>query len=266
MPIRNPVYLDQDLLQNIADYLDIGYPVETKVREVGTRERTGSAGLAIPGTGVGAKGALTSSSEVETTYEAPVRPVKVLNDVLDRAIQDEDVKQFHGADAPNVARRDLVEIEGTVTLSAISEAGELIEKFMPMIVGMPGGTSLEGPQLALFKELISGEAGPRPLFYEVASDALPVPAFVQIDRGWFHRNAGPDDLSGDMTVFGLLDQLVPEGGTYDLVRFLLPGANRATRRMITPESATELMAKMGKPDQQAILHGPAWIVRPIAVY
>lgn len=265
MPIRNPVYLDQDLLQNIADYLDIGYPVETKVREVGTRERTGSAGLGVPGTRIGAKGALTSSSEVETSYEAPVRPVKVLNDVLDHAIRDGDVKQIHGEEVPDVARRDLLEIEGALTLSAISEAGELMEKFLPILL-IPGGSSLEGPQLAIFKEFIAGDAGPRPLLYELESEAIPVPAFVQVDPGWFHRNAGPDDLSGDTTVFGLLDQLVPQGASYDLVRFLLPGANRAARRMITPESVTDLIAKMGKPDQPAVLEGPAWIIRPIAVY
>lgn len=39
MPIRNPKYLDQELLQNAADYYGVSYDVETQIVETGKRRQ-----------------------------------------------------------------------------------------------------------------------------------------------------------------------------------------------------------------------------------
>lgn len=267
MPIRNPIYLDQDLLQNIADYLGIGYPVETKVRERGTRERSGSGGVGVPGTGLRGDLGRSSSDEVETTYEAPVRPVKVFNDVLDAALGAGDVKRFDGTGVVSVGRRDLIEIEGFASLASVSEVGELLEKVLPAFASTVGAGRDEGIPEGLIAAVLSDEAAPRPLLFDLVSeDVQDLRVFLQIDQGWFHRNATPDDINGEVTVFASVDQLIPEGGEVGLERFLMPGANRAARRMMGKENLADLMARLGHKDEPLHLEGPAWVLRPIAVF
>ena len=266
MSMRNPIYLDQGLLQNIADYLGVDYPVETKIRELGARERSGGVELGLPGVPIGAKGGGARSDEVERTYEAPVRPVRILNDVLDAAIEAGDVKRVVGDPNVVIARRDLIEIDGTGTLSAISEVGQLFDQFLPAMVSMPGIASPGGPPPDLLLKLFSNESGKRPLLFDFDSPGSPVSICIQLDTEWFHGNATSDDLVGDVTVFGTVDQLVAEGEKLNLERFLMPGANRAARRMTGPEVLTGLMEKMGAANTTLELEGPAWLVRPVAVF
>lgn len=267
MPIRNPTYLDQDLLQNIAEFLGIEYPVERKVRELGTRERSGAGSVGLPGTVLGARGERSTSDEVETTYEAPVRPVKVLNDVLDEAISSGDIKQIGTNGPATIVRRDLVEIEGVANLSATSEAGGVMEKLLPAFAQSPGGLGGGDVPPGLITAILSDESTPRPLLFDFTSPELSdVRICVQLDRGWFHRNATPDDIDGEVTVVGSVDQLIPEGGEMSLERFLMPGANRAARRMMGKEALHDLMTKLGLEGSTLTLEGPAWVVRPLAVF
>lgn len=271
MPLRSPVYLDIDLLVDVADYLGLDYPVETKVRETGARERSGSAGVAVPGTSLGVKGAMASTNEVERTYETPVRPVKVLNEVIDRALLAQDLLDFTGGanEVGAVSRRSLVQIEGVARLSAASDGAQVLSGFMSMV---------EDPQLAQFlntgdtplglmQELLGGATGEEPVLFELDTDTVPVAVLFELQPGLFHRSAGMEDISGDLTLFALVDQLVPEGSELDLVRFLLPGANRAARRTLGREQLDDLLSKM--PNQtggKAVVEGPAWLLKPVAVY
>ena len=114
--------------------------------------------------------------------------------------------------------------------------------------------------------IFTDDAAPRPLLMELTSPDLPLRVLIKLSRDWFHRNASPDDLGGDVAVFGIVEQLVPEGSQYGLDRFLMPGANRAMRRMIGKDQMAELMEKLGQNGDALTLEGPAWIVRPIAVF
>jgi hypothetical protein len=265
MPIRQPVYLDIDLLQNVADYLGIDYPVEEKVRELGSRERSGGLSAAVPGTGIGGTLGRGTTNEFERTYEVPVRPIKIFNDALDFALQNEEIKDFTGAHPDwAVVRRDLIQIEGTPAVSDITSAGDLLSKILPAMVPTLAEGRQDGPPPELIAALFDSSSV-RPLLYEFDSDS-PVPVFLHLDSTWFHRNASPDDVSGDVTVMGIVDQLIPEGQSLDLVRYLLSGVNRAARRAMEPAKLLDLLEKMGRKDAQLSEPGPAWLVRPIAIY
>jgi hypothetical protein len=265
--LRNPSYLDIDLLQNIADSLGIDYPVETKVRVLGGKGRIGSLGVSIPGITLGGKGEMTSSNETETTYEVPVRPVKVLSDVLDKALVDGDVRDFTVDPGEIlVSRRDVVQIEGVAELSSLSEAAGFLEQALPMLsASMPPQTE-GGPPPELIMAMLAGTGVIRPLLYELDAPTVPVRVLIHLDPTWFYRNASADDVSGDVTVFGIVDQLLADGSTLDATRYLMPGANRAARRAFGPEQMQGLLASMGRPGADSMGDGPLWIVKPIAIF
>lgn len=267
MAIRQPFYLDIDLLQNTADYLDVGYPVETKIREKGASERTGGAGLGLPGTGVAVKGSRGSSDEVERTFDVPVRPVKVLNDVLDAALKNGEVKDCTVSEPDwSVVRRDLVQLEGEASLSDASAVGGILTELIPLMTPMLAQQNPGGPPPEFIAAMLGANSAERPLLYDLAVEGAPVGCMVQVDPAWFHRNSTAEDIAGEVSVFGVVDQLVPEGAEFDLTRFLLPGMNRVARKAITPSSFSDLLTSLGQGNATLTVEGPLWIIRPIGIF
>lgn len=265
--IRQPFYLDIDLLQNTADYLDVGYPVETKIREKGASERTGGAGLGLPGTGVAVKGSRGSSDEVERTFDVPVRPVKVLNDVLDAALKNGEVKDCTVSEPDwSVVRRDLVQLEGEASLSDASAVGGILTELIPLMTPMLAQQNPGGPPPEFIAAMLGANSAERPLLYDLAVEGAPVGCMVQVDPAWFHRNSTAEDIAGEVSVFGVVDQLVPEGAEFDLTRFLLPGMNRVARKAITPSSFSDLLTSLGQGNATLTVEGPLWIIRPIGIF
>jgi len=266
--IRQPIYLDIDLLQNTADYLEIGYPVEESVREKGAHERSAGGGLGV-GVGpaqIGIGGSRGSSDEVERSYSVPVRPVKVFNDVLDGALAAGDVLDLTAPGAVwSASRRDMVQMDGEADQSGITTVGALLSKALPL---MAPTLSKENPAIPpeFMTLFLGGGSGGRALLFELHPTSAPIRVYMQLDEAWFHRNATPDDVSGEVSVFAVIDQIVPEGASFDLTRYLLPGANRAARRAFSPESTRDLLAKFGQADTALTVDGPVWLVRPIGIF
>jgi len=266
LPIRQPSYLDHDLLENIADYLGVGYPVEESIRELGSRERSGELGASIPGVSVGVRGRRAGSDEIERTYASPVRPVKVFNDVLDKALLTNEAKDLTGQEADwSAVRRELVLIEGEAAQSSITGVGTLLATLLPAMAPTLAQDT-PGMPTEFIAQLLGGASTARPLLFELVPADAPVRVMLQLDGGKFHRDATPDEVTGEVSVFGVVDQLVPEGSFLDLSRFLLPGVNRVARRAIDEKSIRDLLAKLGQPDAELAVDGPVWLVKPIGVF
>ncbi|NMF29609.1 DUF6414 family protein [Cellulosimicrobium aquatile] len=268
MPIRQPVYLDLDLLQNTADYLEIGYPVDAEVRERGTRDRGAGASVKVPGVPIGAEAKKGSSEEVETTYSVAVRPVRVMNDTIDAAIREGLVKDVDGSGIEHgVSRRDLVQVTGELRLSPVSELGELLSRLLPVMLPMVAAQGDQGvPPEAVSAIMTGGDDEARPLLFRMDVDQLEHPIFVHVDPNWFHRSAGPDDLAAELTVFGVLDQIAAEHKRLDTSRYVLPNLNRAARRSMSADSIDDLLTKFKHDPADAVVEGPYWFVKPVAVF
>lgn len=266
MPIRQPTYLDHDLLENIADYLGVGYPVEESIRELETRERSGELGASIPGVNVGIRGRRAGSGELERSYATPVRPVKVFNDVLDEALRTGEVRDVTGAEPDWAAgRRDLVLIDGEAVQSSLTGVGTLLGTLLPAMAPTLAQDRPEVPP-EFVAQVLGGSSATRPLLFELVVPDSPVRLLLHLDAAKFHRDSTPDDLSGDASVFGVVDQLVSEGSSIDLTRFLFPGVNRVARRAISEASIKDLLTKLGQPDAELTIEGPVWIIKPIGVF
>lgn len=76
-----------------------------------------------------------------------------------------------------------------------------------------------------------------------------------------------------MTVFGLVDRLIPEGKTHSLSRYVLPGLNRTMRRAFDANGMRDLADNMSKlPGGREVdpndlnIEGPAVLIKVAALF
>jgi hypothetical protein len=268
MPIRQPVYLDLAMLENVADFLEVGFPVDAEIREQGTSEASGAMRAGIPGIPLRGEGSMGSSEAVETNYSVKVRPVRVMNDTIDAALREGTARDLDSDGNLAVSRRDLVHLTGELALAPVSELGGLLADMLPVMASSGALSDGESdiPAEAITAILGGDGAAVRPLLYELVTDSVDIPVYVHVDPASFHQTAGADDLVGEFTVFGVVDQLVGDNRKLDTVRYLMPAMGRAARRSFDVNSFDELFSNFGHAPETAHVTGPYWIVRPLAVF
>lgn len=268
MPIRNPLYLDHDLLLNVADYHGIEYGVETQIKEKGTTSLTGEGSIGF--NGLGAKGGGTKGTELESSYSLPAKPLRIMNDVIDAA----QIENYIVDVKPDmeVRKRDLVEIDGTMELSAASQVGNIMSRLLPAYAATGGGPLQPAVQAQLMSELVSSPPATTKQLFKLELDADDeIGVYVAVDPAHFFRSNTVEDLEGDVSIFGSVERIVAPGAKVSTERWLLPEMDRAIRRAFKGQGLEKMLEEM-KPmigvdgEDAQYINGPAIEIRPIAIY
>lgn len=259
MVMRNPLYLDQELLQNAADYFGL-QTSDTQIVEKDSSARGGSAGVSA--FDIGAKGHTDSGSETTTSYETRFSPLRLLNDAIDAAHRVGDVKGISDA----IAKGDFVEIEGEPSLTVASEVGAVLSKLLPAL-GASGGKL----DAASFTPSILTEAVSVPLLFELEDTNAEMRIFFSVEPRFFYRSNSPESLAGDLTIFGSVERLIPQEREIPVEPWLLPGVPRVTRRAIEAKGMDEMLKQFApllgeRAGDDYRLPGPALVLRPLAIY
>ncbi|WP_285240079.1 hypothetical protein [Pseudarthrobacter sp. MEB009] len=269
MPIRNPLYLDQDLLLNVADYHGIAYGVETQIKEKGSTSLTGEGSVGFRG--LGAKGGGSKGTELETSYSLPANPLRIMNDVIDEA-QIEGYLSAVEADMAGLRKGNLVELDGAMELSAASQVGNLMGRLLPAFAANGGGDLQDDVKTKLIADMVgSSPVVSRQLFSLELELDLGVAVFVTVDPGHFFRNSTFEDLERDVTIFGSVERVVLLGAEVSTERWILPDMDRALRRMFKKQGLSTMLGGLEgmlsvDTEEAQRIKGPAIELRPIAIY
>jgi hypothetical protein len=258
MAMRNPVYLDQELLQNAADYYGLRTG-DTQITEGRTSSRSGRAGVKV--LDVGVDGEKESASERTASYEERLTPLRLLNDAIDAVEAAGDVVARDGA----FSKGSFVELEGVPEVTVASEIGAVLSKILPAIAVSGGQTTPQD-----IAPLLMTEAVTVPQLFELAG-AAEASIYFAVDPQYFFRTNSVESLAGEVTIFGSVERLISAGQEVPIESWLLSGATRVTRRAIEAKGLEDLISRFGpllgpRAGADFRLHGPAIVVRPMAIY
>ena len=271
MKFRSPIYLNLNALADVADAYDLDTREVVEVRERNARSRALGGGLgAGPARIEGDRG---SEAETEETYSRKRSAISLLDQVLERAHQDGDVV----VDATTgVSRNSLVEFEGHLRSSSATEFVEVIRMMLPMMPSLVSAQTGPPEQAAMMQQVLNEIANEdNPSLWEVDHEMPELPrVLVKMSRQHLWRDQTMDDLDGEHTVLALVDQIVPESGEFSLERHLLPGTNRALRRVMSGsamEGMLQSVMKLPGANPTGVapslrVPGPLYVVNTIAVY
>lgn len=271
MAFRNPLYLNLELLQNVADYYGIELPADAQVTRRTSDERRGRAGLSR-GVDVGRE--TGSTDEVTEVYTTTVRPVRVMNDVIDALLGDSDLVDLTSDPSVSVKQRDVVQIDGRISLSPVTEIGALMATLLPLLMDqVASGGDLEDLDATSLGEAVLGSGAQNFVHvFELDDAGTPFANFILLNPPHLFGSATTDDIDGDVTAFATVDRVVTHGRIFSLERHLLPGLNRIARRAMGTSGLADLLdgasEMLGRPvDESTIsIHGPAVLLTPIAIY
>lgn len=227
--------------------------------------KLGVANLGVEGGGEG-----TDSSEYQSTYAMAAKPLRMMNDVIDQTSGMGDVKTSADLEG-GISKGDLVELDGFLKLSAASEVGNIMAKFMPAVAAA-GGNLPESQQMAMFADMFAGSSTPSRQLYELELESdTDIRVFLAIEADQFFRSNGFEDIESDVSIFGTVERLVGDNATMSLERWLLPDMDRSMRRMMKKQGLDKMlegitgMVSVDLEDAKAVT-GPAMEIRVMAVY
>ena len=277
MPFRNPLMLDFDLLQSIADQVGVDMPTSTDITRRTRGETAGTGGIRAHVVEVG--GSKSKEEEVTESYrtEAP-NPVAAMNQIIDHLVQDDRIGDLSGDPNAAVTRHDLIELEATLNLSPAVSIGQLMSRVMPMMLAAAaaGGDAGDLDNAELMTALLATETLEE--LPSIAFEAEPTETserqfLVLADPGNLVRRYKVEDLQDDLTVFGVVHRLVPAGKTFSLRRMMAPGSNPLVQTALAQSGLNEQLMEMMTPllgravDMSNIdVPGPLVVVKPVAIY
>jgi len=170
----------------------------------------------------------------------------------------------------------VIQFDGVLRVSPATEVGAVMAQMMPiMFSALANGqdpSTLD--QSALVPALMGSGTGATDFAHvlelDEPIDGRTFVVIVKPDR--LFGSAAIDDLEGDVSVFGLVDRLIPQGGSQSLERYLLPGLNRVARRAMSANSMNDLLQNFSQLGGRSVssdavnLSGPAAVVTPLAIY
>jgi len=274
MAFRNPLYLNYELLSNLADYYEIELPAEAQVTRKNVAERTNRAGVSKV---VDVGGERVATEEVTEVFNRQARPVRAMNDVVDGLIQDGGLVDLAGHPSLPVGQRDVVQLEGELALSPATEIGAVMAVMIPkimMVVGTPGLDEEAIKTEAAREIILGGGAGAGvPHIFSMDTEVPDTRVVVVADPAYLFGSTKIDDLDGEHTVLATVDQLVGVDRRYSLERHLLPGVNRSVRRAIQARggvssmiaSSSGLLGRNLDPEELQV-NGPALVLTTVAIY
>lgn len=273
MPFRNPLYLDTELLSNLADYHGIALPEEMNVTRRSLEQ--GSKGAGIDKI-ILAKGEKSREQEVTESYSISTRPVRLMNDLIDYIESSGDLVDLDIEPKSAVASNAVVLVRGDLAPAAANEIGEIMARFLPMLMAMlsEGQTEFEPTQAELAEAFMTESVRDTPQLFDIVED-LAVHgrrSLLVIDPSGLRGTAALDDLEGEQTVVAHVDRIVRPSQEFSLDRYVLPGLPRALRRTIGPKELAhmvdgldDLVGRKIEPSELT-LQGPALLLKPLAIF
>lgn len=275
MPFRNPIYLDTDLLSNLADYFGVTAPGQTQVT---SRATTGSEKGAGVDKMLTAKVGATKSHEVTESYSVTMRPVRLMNDLVDLMTERSELVDLDADPEATVVGGSVVQISGTLQLAAANEVGSIMARFLPLLIAQAtaGKTEFEPPTQAEIAKLLLAptdeESGPQLFNLEPETPFEGRRHLAIVDTGCLRGAASTDDIEGDYTLVAHVDRLVRPRVELSLNQYLLPGVPRTVRRALGRADLTEMVTGLGPvlgrqiaPSDLLVL-GPALMLKPLAIF
>lgn len=273
MPFRNPVYLDSELLSNLADYFGIALPAETNVTRRSLQEGGKGAGVNKV---VMAKAESSHAEEVTETYSVSTRPVRLMNDLIDHVESTSELVDLDSEPQASLVNGALVQISGDLIPAAANDIGSIMARFLPLLMAQVSAGAKEfTPSTGEIAQAFMAEpdAGSAQLFeLEPEEPVDGRRCLVIIDPAYLHGSATLDDLEGEQTFVAHVDRLVRPQAKLGLEKYLLPGIPRTVRRAMGPEALMDMVTGLDgvvgrKIDPgELIVTGPALILRPLAVF
>lgn len=270
--MRTPRYLDVDLLTQMADYYGVPVPRDAQVtrKVVDTTDR----GLGFDKVAKGHRD-WTATEEVTETYQSELRPVKLFNDIVDSLTVSDTVCDLTSEPNVQIIHRHPVLAEGEVELAPASEVGEVMAKFVPMFTDMlaSGRTDFQPSEQDVAHQFLRGEHEKASHVMRMEVEGNESALYFVLDPAKFAAGSTLEDLSGEMTVFGLAERIVREGSSYSLDRYVIPGFNRTLRRAMGKDvirnlvNGTEALRGGSQIDAEDLdVHGPAVVLNVAGVF
>ncbi|MFR9807387.1 hypothetical protein ACL02T_34605, partial [Pseudonocardia sp. RS010] len=126
----NPRYLDIPLLNNMCDNYDIDTTEEVQVVSKSVFDRKVDTAVDK----VVKAGRTTATTEEETqSYSRVRRPVKLVNDLYAKLMQDGDVIDYVNAPDSALRRGEPITLEGEFKASPVSEFGSIMAPMLPRL-------------------------------------------------------------------------------------------------------------------------------------
>jgi hypothetical protein len=197
-----------------------------------------------------------------------------MNDVVDFLIQNDELVDLTQDSSHAFGQRDVVQVEGLLTLSPVTEIGALMAALMPfMLDQFAAGKTTDDLDPAAIGQVILAGTAPQDFVHVFDLDAGDdVPSLVLLaNPAYLFGTSTIDDLDGDFTVLATVDRMVEADDTYSLERHVLPGLNRTARRAMGSEGLSGLLESssemLGKAlDESALrVEGPAALLQPVAI-
>ena len=270
--MRSPIYLDVALLRQMADYYDVPVPHDAQV----TRKVVDTSGRGVGfDKVVKANSDRSATEEVTETYQSELRPVKLLNDLVDELSVSERTCDLTQDPSAQVVHRQPILAEGDVEVAPASEIGEVISKFMPLMTGMmqEGRTTFEPSQQELAQQFFREDHDQAPYVMRMDVEGCELDVYFVLDPQKFEVGTTLEDATAELTVFGLIERIVQNGSTHSLDRYLVPGLNRTMRRLMGKDairnlvsSTTELRGGAVIDPEDLNIRGPAVLVKVASLF
>jgi hypothetical protein len=168
-----------------------------------------------------------------------------------------------------LVHRQPIEVSGELALEPASEIGQLFALALPKMMGAGSGDLSDSD----IWELMAGSSlKSAPSIVMSLTHAETGKRFMMVLDPKNVRADDIEDLEGDMTVFGILDKLLPEGGSLSLQRYLLPKINRAARRALSGANLQELLDSSRELTGRSLsmsdleFTGPGALLSVVAIY
>lgn len=266
--IRLPKYLDEDLVRTLADYLDLETAESREVRNRTTSQGQGSLGMRA---GIAqAQAGRESGRETEETFSAPIRPIRVFNDVIDALVRSGELIELDRDPAAGLIHRSPVEVSGIIKVSPVSEVAAAFAMLTPLLMSGANMDDIDPSQIAgAFIEQRSAQA---PVVVELQPHDGDYTFAAVLKPGLLGPSVSFDELEGEFTVFGTLDRVMGQGDSLNLEQFMFPGWNRTLRRAIGRDDLEGMLVQLGGLTSSGFepgdLHfeGPGALIGAMAIY
>jgi hypothetical protein len=254
----------------MADYYDVPVPHDAQV----TRKVVDSTDRGV-GFDKVAKGHRdrTASEEVVEVYQSELRPVKLFNDIIDELIRSDRACDLTQDPTVQVIHRNPVLVEGELELAPASAAGELIGKFIPLMMeaAAAGQTEFNPTPAELARQFFNGRHEQAAPVMKMEVEGASYDFYMVLKQDHF-VDSSPEDLVGDLAVFGLAERIIKDGSTFSLERYLMPGVNRTMRRMMGKEAIQRMAASAAQAGNDPVdaddlnIRGPAVLLNVAGIF
>lgn len=279
MILRDYMYLDTGRLQDYLSSLDPGVIEEFTETTRLQSDKEGKAGIKASFFGAGVDAGAGGRSEEESTREQTVRinAQHMFSRIYDELDKGGSIKVFNEDDTltlDRVRRREVVEITGNFSPSPLNDMIDSILNLMNVMEEMGFVEEVGDPEtqqvVRALAMIFRGDEGKEEVPMVSRAEQQDGASVVFLAKSRFLL-IDQEDFEGDMTVFGKVQKLVPEGESIDLFDFLkLP---RAIRREANLKEELFGMfeswpKELGGPiaRESTEVKGPALVVTPVAVY